>query len=270
MVRDVRPVGGDKSAFGLDGLVVAVTGAAGGIGGAVARAFAEQGASVAAFGRRIDDRLTRLVEALPGRGTHLALAADASSPDELSSAIGSARSKLGRLDVLVNAAGTHLREDAMAITEEEWDRVSAVNLKGTFFACQAAARIMRDGGGGRIINITSLTSVIGLTRSAAYTATRGGGVAQLTRALAVEWAPLGINVNAIAPGRIRTPLTEELFADAATRNSFLRIIPQGRGGTPDDVAGPALFLASPLSAYMTGQIIVVDGGWLAGGGLPCQ
>lgn len=165
----------------------------------------------------------------------------------------------------MTAAAVQLRKPALEISENEWSGLIAVNLGGVFLACQAAARAMPRGGS--IVTITSLTERIGLPKLAAYGAAKGG-VAQLTKALAVEWAPLGIRVNAVAPGRIRTPLSEELFGDDNMRESFLARIPQGRAGSPADVGAAVIYLCSDEAAYVTGETLVVDGGWLASGGAP--
>ena len=192
--------------------------------------------------------------------------ADISEPDNMAEAMAWAQERRGHLDIFVNAAGVQLRKAAIDVTPADWDRMIDVNLKGVFFGCQAAAKWMA-GRGGSIINLTSLTSVIGLPSLSVYGACKGG-VTQLVKSFAVEWAPLGIRVNAIGPGRIRTPMTEPLFQEESVRDSFAGLIPQGRAGVPDDLVGAAIFLASDASAYMTGQTLYVDGGWLAAGGNP--
>ena len=142
-----------------------------------------------------------------------------------------------------------------------------VNLRSVFFCSQAVVPFMPEGGS--IINVTSLTSVIGISHLAAYGASKGG-VTQMAKSLAVEWAPLKIRVNCIAPGRIRTPMTEALFADEEIRESFVRLIPMGHGGEPEDVGGAVVYLAADASSYVTGQTLIVDGGWLASGGSPLR
>jgi len=205
----------------------------------------------------------RQITAAGGRASSATF--DVTKPTEVASGFDRIAERAGRIDILVNAAGGQLREPASDITEEGWDRLMAVNLKGVFFSCQAAARHMRQAGRGRIISVSSLTGEIGLPRLAAYGASKGG-VNQLTRALAVEWAEFGITVNAIGPGRILTAMTEDVFKNPATAESFLSRIPMRRPGEPRDLAGAAVFLASDASSYMTGQILYIDGGWLASGG----
>lgn len=253
------------SPFDLSGRVAIVTGGGGGIGRPMAVALAVAGAEVFVAGRKSTPlyETCQQMAAGPGRGHVLAL--DVTTPSEIARAFDGVVERTGRLDILVNAAGGQLREAAFDIDEAGWDRLMAVNLKGVFFACQAAARHMRRAGRGRIVNLSSLTGEIGLPRLAAYGASKGG-VNQLTRALAVEWAEHGITVNAIGPGRIRTPMTEDVFSNPATAESFLSRIPMRRPGEPSDLTGALLFLASDASSYMTGQILYIDGGWLASGG----
>lgn len=253
------------SPFDLSGRVAIVTGGGGGIGRPMAVALAEAGAEVFVAGRsakRLDETCAAIAAA-GGRGR--AIAIDVTKPANVAASFDEVARQAGGIDILVNAAGGQLRQAALDITEEDWDRLVAVNLKGVFFACQSAARHMQRAGRGRIISLSSLTGEIGLPRLAAYGATKGG-VNQLTRALAVEWAEHGITVNAIGPGRIRTPMTEELFSDPATAESFLSRIPMRRPGEPADLTGALVFLASDASSYMTGQILYIDGGWLASGG----
>jgi NAD(P)-dependent dehydrogenase (short-subunit alcohol dehydrogenase family) len=172
----------------------------------------------------------------------------------------------GRLDILVNGAGLNLRQAADTFSEADWERLMAINLKGAFFACQAAARIMRRQGGGKIINVGSLSFEIVVPNIALYAISKGG-MRQMTRALAVEWAADNINVNAIAPGRFWTALTDAVFSDPDLYDSAVSIIPQGRPGRPNDLAGVTLLLASEAGSYITGETIVVDGGWLVNGGV---
>jgi NAD(P)-dependent dehydrogenase (short-subunit alcohol dehydrogenase family) len=169
----------------------------------------------------------------------------------------------GGLDILVNNAGTNRRNPALEYTEQDWDTVMNLNLKSVFFCCQAAARIMKERGGGKIINTASLSSAIASTNQSAYSPSKAG-VRMLTMQLAFEFAPYRINVNAIGPGWFRTPLNDDLFRNEAWARGATALVPWGRTGTPEDLAGAAVFLASRASDYVTGQVIYVDGGMLAG------
>ncbi len=253
--------------FRLDGKVAVMLGAGGGLGQAIAFALASAGADIVAIGKT-PEPLNQTCQGIRSEG-HRAWAyqADLSELDNIEKAMSWAHGQRERLDNLVNAVVVQLRKSDLEVAEEEWDRMVSVNLKSVFFCCQEAARIMDRYGGGTIITLTSLTAVIGLPSISVYGACKGG-VAQLMKALAVEWAPLGIRVNAIGPGRFRTPMTEDVFQNDSTRESFLPLIPLGRAGVPNDLAGSAIFLASDASSYVTGQTLYVDGGWLAAGGNP--
>ena len=170
--------------------------------------------------------------------------------------------QFGKVDILINAVGTQVRKPAVEIVEQEWEHLIGVNLKSVYFLTQAAAKEMIKAKKGKIINITSLTSFIGLSNVSIYGASKGG-IPTLTRQWAVEWAKYNINVNAIGPGYFKTALTADLFKDPERSKWVLNKIPLGRTGLPEDLAGTAVFLASEASDYITGQIINVDGGWLA-------
>ena len=257
------------SQFDLTGKLALVTGAGSGIGRAIAVALTNGGAEVAVLGRGSNnlEETCRIIAEQGGKAWPVQ--ADVTKKAEIEEAFSAiSPSSEGGL-VLVNAAGGQLRKPALEVSEEEWEGLINVNLKAVFFCCQAAAHVMSRRGGGKIINITSLTAVFGLPHLSVYGASKGG-VSQLTKALAVEWAPLGIYVNAIAPGRIQTAMTEPLFEDEAIRGSFLRLIPMNRAGLPEDIGGAAVFLASDASNYITGQTLFIDGGWLASGGNPLR
>jgi 2-deoxy-D-gluconate 3-dehydrogenase len=246
-----------KDPFRLDGRTALVTGAAAGIGQAVAVALARAGAHVLCAGRSDPDETLSRIAAAGGAGEALAL--DLSDPLAGRDAFGA----LGPVDVLVNNAGAIRRADAVDFTEADWDAVIDLNLKAAFFACQGFARAaFARGAGGAIVNIASVLSFQGGVRVPSYTASKHG-LAGITRLLACEWAARGINVNAIAPGYVATANTAALRADPARDRAILERIPAGRWGAPEDIGGAAVFLASPAARYVHGAILNVDGGWLA-------
>lgn len=173
--------------------------------------------------------------------------------------------KFGKIDVLLTFAGIQIRKPALEFTQEDWQRVLEVNLNGSFFAAQAAAKPMTKQKNGKIIFISSLTAEIGLPQMPAYVASKGA-IKQLAKALAVEWADQGITVNCIGPGRFHTKMTDDIFANKEIRESFLNCIPMKRPGIPKDLVGICLFLCSSKSDYFSGQSFYPDGGWLASGG----
>jgi len=251
--------------FRLDGKVALITGAASGLGAAIATALAEAGAVVAVHGNRRPADET--AASIGGRAA--AFQADLSEttgPEALFSAV---KSHFGHIDILINNAGTIHRDAAVDTTLDSWQQVLQVNLTSVFQLSQFVARdlISREKPGaegqpgGKIVNIASLLSFQGGIRVPAYAASKGG-VAQLTKALANEWAPKNIQVNAIAPGYFATTNTEALQADETRNRQILERIPAARWGQPQDLAGAALYLASPASNYVTGTVITVDGGWM--------
>ncbi|MEO6387997.1 MAG: 2-dehydro-3-deoxy-D-gluconate 5-dehydrogenase KduD [Croceibacterium sp.] len=246
--------------FDLIGKVALVTGANTGIGQAIAVALAEAGAEVALVGRS-DPRETLQRITATGRRT-LSIAADLSSIEPVKRVVAETLAGLGRIDILINNAGILRRADLEDFTEEDWDAVIDTNLKTLFFLSQAAARPMIAQGSGKIVNIASLLSFQGGIRVPSYAAAKSG-VAGVTRAMANELAPKGVQVNAIAPGYIATNNTAALQADETRNRQILERIPTGRWGDPDDIAGAAVFLASSAANYVTGQVLAVDGGWLA-------
>ena len=246
----------------LSGRRALVTGGSRGLGRAMAQALAEAGASVAIASRHLDDCRVAADEIAQCTGSRTAaFEADVSKVDDITSLVEEAWSELGGIDILVNNAGTNLRKAAVDYTPEDWDAVVDLNLKGLYFCCTAVARkMMKAGGGGRIINVASLASRVGLvTNIPIYTASKGG-VAALTYALAGEWAPHEITVNAIGPGYMETEMTRPILAKPIGKK-ILEHIPAGRWGMPQDLAGVVVFLASGAASYVTGQTIYVDGGY---------
>jgi 2-dehydro-3-deoxy-D-gluconate 5-dehydrogenase len=246
--------------FDLSGRVAVVTGANTGIGQGIAVALAEAGADLALVGRSPADQTADQVRAV-GRRAAL-IEADLSTIAPVEGVVERTLAELGGLEILVNNAGTIRRAEAVDFSEADWDAVVDTNLKGLFFLTQAAGRHMLAQGRGKVINIASMLSFQGGIRVASYTASKSG-VAGLTRLLANEWAAKGVNVNAIAPGYIATNNTAALQADETRNRQILERIPAGRWGQPSDLAGAAVFLASAASDYVHGQVLAVDGGWLA-------
>jgi len=222
-------------------------------------ALAGAGADIALAGRSRADETAAQVEALGRRA--VLIEADLGSVEPVRRIVDEALAGLGRLDILVNNAGIIRRADAVDYGEADWDAVIDTDLKSLFFLCQAAGRHMIGQGRGKIVNIASLLSFQGGIRVPAYAAAKSG-VAGITKALANEWAGKGVNVNAIAPGYIATNNTAALQADETRNRQIVERIPAGRWGAPSDIAGAALFLASPASDYVNGHILAVDGGWL--------
>ena len=236
--------------FRLDDCVALVTGASTGLGAAIAVALAEAGAQIACHGN------TRS----PAIG--YAITGDLAKAETANDLITQTLDRFGRLDILINNAGTIRRAPAVDYSDDDWTAVIEVNLSSVFRLSKLAGKHMIDSGrGGKIVNIASLLSFQGGITVPAYAASKGG-VAQLTKALANEWARHKINVNAIAPGYMRTTNTAALQADETRNRQILERIPAGRWGEPDDVAGAAVFLSSSASDYVNGHVLVVDGGWL--------
>ncbi|WHU03085.1 2-dehydro-3-deoxy-D-gluconate 5-dehydrogenase KduD [Sphingomonas sp. NIBR02145] len=246
--------------FDLSGKVAVVTGANTGIGQGIALALAAAGADIAAVGRTPAQETVEKVRAL-GRKAEI-ISADLSSIEPVGRVVDEAVDKLGGLNILVNNAGIIRRNDSLDFTEEDWDAVVDTNLKSVFFLCQAAGRHMVANGGGKIINIASMLTFQGGIRVPSYTASKSG-IGGLTKLLANEWATKGINVNAIAPGYIATNNTAALQADETRNRQIMERIPAGRWGSPEDMGGAAVFLASSAADYIQGHILAVDGGWLA-------
>jgi 2-deoxy-D-gluconate 3-dehydrogenase len=247
--------------FRLDGKVALVTGASAGLGAAIAVALAEAGADVVAHGNSRTPDATCEMVGRAGRRAY-GVRGDLSDKETPRRLVTRTLDELGRLDILINNAGTIRRAPAADYTEEDWEAVIEVNLSSVFRLSQQAGRhMLEDGRGGKIVNIASLLSFQGGVTVPAYAASKGG-VAQLTKALANEWAKHNVCVNAIAPGYMRTDNTAALQRDETRNRQILERIPAGRWGEPEDLAGAAVFLSSPASDYLHGHILVVDGGWM--------
>ena len=250
-----------QEAFRLEGKVAIVTGCDTGLGQGMAVALAEAGCDVVGVNRKIPHETAEKINALGRR--FMAIRDDLSQQDALTSIVTQSVSAFGRIDILVNNAGTIRRQDALDFSEKDWDDVMNLNLKSVFFLSQAVARqFLAQGNGGKIINIASMLSFQGGIRVPSYTASKSG-VLGITRLLANEWAAKGINVNAIAPGYMATNNTQQLRADSERNQQIIDRIPAGRWGTPNDLKGPVVFLASSDSDYIHGYTLAVDGGWLA-------
>jgi NAD(P)-dependent dehydrogenase (short-subunit alcohol dehydrogenase family) len=243
--------------FSLAGKVAVVTGASRGIGGALATALAEAGATVVLLGRDAEALCAREAALRQKKCKAIHVVADIAMPAGIEAAFDRILQKESRLDILINNAGIEEPRQSLEVSEDLWDRIMATNLKGAFFCAQAAAR--RMAGSGSIINLCSLTAERGVAGAAPYSASKAG-LAGLTRALAAEWAEKGIRVNGIAPGYFHTDLTDSFFQNQDWRRSMLEKIPLRRFGRLEDLKGAAIFLCSDAAAYITGQVLYVDGG----------
>lgn len=252
------------SQFELNNRVAVVIGGTSGIGRAIAHGLARAGADVVCTSRRTQqvDAAANEIESL-GRRT-IRVTSDVSDKASLENLLTSTTSAFAKVDILVNSAGRTKREPTLDVDEETWNAIMETNLTGTLRACQVFGRHMIDNGYGRIVNIASLSTFVSLFEVAAYAASKAA-VASLTKSLAIEWAKRGVNVNAIAPGVFRTALNEKLLDESERGREFLTRTPMGRFGKVEELAGAAVFLSSEAASFITGEVLVVDGGFLASG-----
>ncbi|MBK8303723.1 MAG: glucose 1-dehydrogenase [Pyrinomonadaceae bacterium] len=252
------------SKLDLTGRVAVVVGGTSGIGRAIAHGMADAGADVVCTSRRAEqvDVASAEIEA-KGRRT-IRVASDVSDRGSLENLLGECVTAFGKVDILVNSAGRTKREPTLDLDDDTWNAILETNLTGTLRACQVFGRHMISNGYGRIVNIASLSTFVSLFEVAAYSASKAA-VASLTKSLAIEWAKHGVNVNAIAPGVFRTALNEKLLDETPRGQEFLTRTPMGRFGDVTELAGAAIFLASDAAGYVTGEVLVVDGGFLASG-----
>lgn len=248
--------------FSLSGEKAIVTGSSKGIGRGIALALAHAGADVAVTSRDAA-RAEPVAQEIRQMGrAALSLALDVTDVASIDQMVTQVQGRFGRIDILVNNAGINIPEAAVEVTASHWDAVLDTNLKGLFFCAQRVGRVMLAQGYGKIINVASQMGLVGGRLRAAYCASKGG-VIQLTKVLAIEWSRHGVNVNAVAPTFIRTPLTEPMLEDEAFRQEVLSNIPLGRIGEVEDVVGSVVFLASSAADLITGETLLVDGGWVA-------
>lgn len=240
--------------------VAIITGGGTGIGRGVAKVFAKEGAKVVVVGRRKDLLDQTIAQITQEGGVAVALEGDVSNSSQIIQLVEKVVSNFGKVDILVNNAGVYMPNDAATATEQEWDTVMAIDLKGVWLCSKACLPHMVKQGGGKIINIASIAGLVGFEGSAAYCAAKGA-VINLTREMALDYGSKHINVNAIAPGVIDTDMTKPFLENEDAKKSFLEKTPIGRVGVPEDIAFAALYLASGESDFVSGHTLVVDGGW---------
>lgn len=253
-----------KDIFKLDGKVAVVTGGAGGIGEALALGLAYHGATIVVSSRNQQaiDAVAEKITKETGKEA-IAVAVDVTNEASLQNLVDTVRDKYGKIDILVNAMGMNIKHAAFDYPLEDWDRLFDVNVKGTMAACKAVGKVMRDQGGGAILNLSSVRGIRGYTGgNAGYCATKGA-VELITKTLALEWAPSGIRVNALGPALVITPGTKHIAEDPQLAAKYSAAIPMGRIGMPEDMVGAVVYLCSDAASFVSGQTIYVDGGLTA-------
>lgn len=250
---------GPRGLFDLTGKVALVTGGGRGLGRTLAIGLANAGADVAVTGRSPEPLASVVTEIEAVGRTASAQVADVTEPDAIGPMVDEVVARHGAIDILVNNAAIKIAQNVLDVTAQAWDDVLTTNLRGPVLVAQAVGRHMIERGSGKIVNVASTYAQVAAPGRASYAASKGG-LLQLTRVMAVEWAPLGVNVNAVGPTAIETPMNEQFFADPEWRRRALEKIPAGRFCEPDDVVGAVVFLASAASDMVHGQLILVDGG----------
>ena len=252
------------SSLELDGKIAVVIGGTSGIGRAIAHGLAEAGADVVPTSRRVE-QVEAVAAEIESRGRKtIRVASDVSDRSSVEGLLEESVRAFGKVDILINSAGRTKRAPTLDFPEEDWNAIMETNLSGTLRTCQVFGKHMLERGYGRIVNIASLSTFVSLYEVAAYSASKAA-VASLTKSLAVEWAPHGVCVNAIAPGVFRTALNQKLLDETERGREFLLRTPMKRFGKVEELAGAAIFLASDAASFVTGEILVVDGGFLASG-----
>jgi NAD(P)-dependent dehydrogenase (short-subunit alcohol dehydrogenase family) len=253
-----------SSLFSPSGRVALIVGAGGALGAGVARAFAELGATtvLADIKEQAVSAVREEITAANPAAIVDTVVVDITNKESVGAMAAQVVRKFGRIDILINCAGLSYLETAVDFSEEKWDLLMKVNIKGAFLTCQAVGKYMIEQGWGRIVNFSSVRGLQGRAKDLAYAPSKGA-INQLTRSLAIEWAPHGVNVNAIAPTFILTNINRDILDDRETHNWVLKRIPKGRLGEVKDIIAPVLFLCSPGAEFVTGHILYVDGGWTA-------
>jgi len=248
--------------FTLREKIAIVTGAAQGIGREIAIGFSRYGADIVAVDIN-EEKLQGVKQEIESQNRRcLALKVDLGSVDQINKMAETAVQEMGKIDILANIAGVNVHKPAEETTEQDWDFVQDINLKALFFCCQAVGKIMLKQGRGRIINMSSSFGMVGFAGRTAYASSKAA-VSNLTKTLAIEWSAKGINVNAVAPGPVWTPARDQLFSNPEFYNNLMTKLPIKRTAKPADIVGPFIFLASEASSFVTGETILVDGGWCA-------